>query len=98
MFMSRRASAQVTVHLTPEGTMNFKNAVRLRPPMIAFVATVALSAGASPAVATAGIAKGAPIGDPGHYGDWIADVERPSEQFRGRVQVRLGEARELLRD
>ena len=28
---------------------------------------------------------------------WIADVERPAEQFRGRYQLRLAEARKLLR-
>jgi len=31
------------------------------------------------------------------YGNWIADVERPAEQYRGRYQLRLDEARELLR-
>ena len=30
------------------------------------------------------------------YGEWIADVERPAEQFRGRYQLRLGEARALI--
>ena len=30
------------------------------------------------------------------YGEWIADVERPAEQYRGRYQLRLSEARELL--
>ena len=40
---------------------------------------------------------GLPIDDPKHYGDWIADVERPAEQYRGRYQLRLDEARELLR-
>ncbi len=30
------------------------------------------------------------------WGEWIADVERPAEQFRGRYQLRLDEARELL--
>jgi NlpC/P60 family len=34
--------------------------------------------------------------DPRHYGEWIADVERPAAQFRGRYQLRLDEARELL--
>ena len=38
---------------------------------------------------------GLPI-DSQHYGDWIADVERPAEQYRGRYQLRLDEARELL--
>ena len=35
--------------------------------------------------------------DPATWGAWIADVERPAEQFRGRYQLRLAEARRLLR-
>ena len=42
------------------------------------------------------IARGLPVRDPNHYGEWIADVERPAEQYRGRYQLRLAEARELL--
>jgi len=34
--------------------------------------------------------------DPAGYGEWIADVERPAEQYRGRYQERLEQARELL--
>ena len=34
--------------------------------------------------------------DPSKFGDWIADVERPAEEFRGRYQLRLDEARGLL--
>lgn len=34
--------------------------------------------------------------DPGKFGDWIADVERPAEEFRGRYQLRLSEARGLM--
>jgi cell wall-associated NlpC family hydrolase len=34
--------------------------------------------------------------DSSKWGDWVADVERPAEQYRGRYQLRLGEARELL--
>lgn len=30
------------------------------------------------------------------WGEWIADVERPAEQYRGRYQLRLDGARELL--
>lgn len=30
------------------------------------------------------------------YGEWVADVELPAEQFRGRYQLRLGEARALI--
>ena len=31
------------------------------------------------------------------WGEWIADVERPPAQYRGRYQLRLAEARSLLR-
>ena len=34
--------------------------------------------------------------DPAHWGEWIADVERPAEQYRGRYQLRLAEARQLV--
>jgi hypothetical protein len=34
--------------------------------------------------------------DPGRWGEWIADVTRPAEEFRGRYQPRLGEARGLI--
>jgi hypothetical protein len=44
------------------------------------------------------LAAGGP--DPGAaeytWGEWIADVLRPAEQFRGRYQLRLGEARALI--
>ena len=36
------------------------------------------------------------LNDDQGYGDWIADVERPAEQFRGRYQLRLDEARGLI--
>ncbi len=34
--------------------------------------------------------------DPSTWGNWIADVERPAAQYRGRYQTRLEEARRLL--
>lgn len=34
--------------------------------------------------------------DPKSWGTWIADVERPAEQYRGRYQLRLDEARHML--
>ncbi|MGB0872832.1 MAG: hypothetical protein ACPGYP_06815 [Solirubrobacterales bacterium] len=37
-----------------------------------------------------------PANDPASYGVWIADVERPAAQYRGRYQKRLGEARALV--
>ena len=36
------------------------------------------------------------LNDPSQWGNWIADVERPAEQYRGRYQLRLDEARGLL--
>jgi hypothetical protein len=37
-----------------------------------------------------------PLSDDSRWGEWIADVERPAEQYRGRYQLRLGEARDLI--
>jgi hypothetical protein len=34
--------------------------------------------------------------DSSKWGEWIADIERPAEQYRGRYQLRLDEARKLL--
>ena len=34
--------------------------------------------------------------DPSGWGEWIADVERPAEAERGRYQLRLEEARQLM--
>src|SRR5262249_30844567 len=34
--------------------------------------------------------------DPNQFGDWIADIERPAEQYRGRYQLRLDQATSLL--
>ena len=42
------------------------------------------------------IARGQSVDDPSQYGEWIADVERPAEQYRGRYQLRLDEAKGLL--
>ena len=38
------------------------------------------------------VSRGQPIDDPSQFGEWIADVERPAEQYRGRYQLRLDEA------
>jgi NlpC/P60 family len=43
------------------------------------------------------IAAGKSVDDPEGYGEWIADIERPAAQYRGRYQLRLGDARDLLR-
>ncbi|MDA0185773.1 NlpC/P60 family protein, partial [Solirubrobacter phytolaccae] len=42
------------------------------------------------------IVAGKPIDDPNSFGEWIADVERPAEQYRGRYQTKLAEANGLL--
>ena len=34
--------------------------------------------------------------DPFTWGEWVADVQRPAEQFRGRYQLRLSDVRALL--
>ena len=47
-------------------------------------------------VKKARVAAGEPIDDPNSFGEWIADVERPAEQYRGRYQLKLGEANDLL--
>ena len=42
------------------------------------------------------VAAGKSVDDPNSYGEWVADVERPRAQYRGRYQLRLEEARGLL--
>ncbi len=42
------------------------------------------------------IARGQSVTDPKQFGEWIADVERPAAQYRGRYAMRLGEANGLL--
>lgn len=34
--------------------------------------------------------------DPGSWGEWVADVLRPAEQFRGQYQPKLAEAQQLV--
>ena len=43
------------------------------------------------------LSRGQSVTDPGQFGEWIADIERPAEQFRGRYQLRLDEADTLLK-
>ena len=40
--------------------------------------------------------RAAPYPDETKWGEWVADVERPAEQYRGRYQLRLDEARQLI--
>src|SRR6185437_6656220 len=42
------------------------------------------------------LVAGKSITDPNQFGEWIADVERPAAQFRGRYQTKLEEANGLL--
>ncbi|MDA0174892.1 C40 family peptidase, partial [Solirubrobacter taibaiensis] len=42
------------------------------------------------------LVAGKPVDDPNSFGEWIADVERPAEQYRGRYQTKLAEANQLL--
>jgi cell wall-associated NlpC family hydrolase len=44
------------------------------------------------------VSRGQPIDDPSQFGEWIADVERPAEQFRGRYQLQLDQANQLLQN
>jgi hypothetical protein len=89
---ARRASAHTTAHITPEVNMKFKHAVRVRLAATALAATVA-----SPALAQVRIGVGPTVHDPKPYSDRIAGGERRAEQFRGRYQLQLGQARKLLR-
>ena len=38
-----------------------------------------------------------PSPTPSQFGEWIADVERPAEQYRGRYQLQLDQANSLLK-
>lgn len=61
------------------------------------LAAVAPFMAVGPAFAAASrIAAGTPIDDPRQYGDWIADVERPAQQFRGRYTTGLDQAGGVL--
>jgi hypothetical protein len=44
------------------------------------------------------LAQGAPdpLEDENAWGEWVADVLRPAEPYRGRYQLRLAEARQLI--
>jgi cell wall-associated NlpC family hydrolase len=43
------------------------------------------------------VAGGQSVKDPKQYGEWIADVENPAAQYRGRYQLQLDEAQALLK-
>src|SRR5919106_5819218 len=44
------------------------------------------------------LAAGLRIDDPSQYGEWIADVERPAAEYRGRYQPMLAQAQGLLKN
>jgi cell wall-associated NlpC family hydrolase len=43
------------------------------------------------------VSSGQAVDDPNSYGEWVADVENPAGAYRGRYQLRLDEARGLLK-
>ena len=65
-----------------------------------FVAIAIVPTLAAPALATGPAQRSAPainaIDDPNAHGEWIADVERPATQFRGRYSLRLSESTSLI--
>jgi cell wall-associated NlpC family hydrolase len=42
------------------------------------------------------VERGQSVSDPAQYGDWVADVERPAAQYRGRYQLHFDEANSLV--
>jgi hypothetical protein len=95
-FGPRRASAHSTAHVTPEVIVKVKHVVRVRPAVIVVAATVVLAAAASPAFAQVHSSVEPPVDDSKPRGERIAGAARRAEQFRGRYQLRLSEARKLL--
>ena len=76
--------------------MKFKHVVRVRPAVIVVAATAVLAAAASPAFAQVHSTVEPPVDDSKPRGERIAGAARRAEQFRGRYQLRLGEARKLF--
>jgi len=93
---ARRASAPSTGKVRPEVIVKFEHVVRIRPAVVAVAATVVLAAAASPAVAQVHDSLEPPVGASKPSGERIAGAARRAEQFRGRYQLRLVEARKLL--
>ena len=58
--------------------------------------TIALAAAVSATAAAGPAAADTPVDGPSQYGEWIADVGRPADQYRSRYQLKLGEARSFL--
>ena len=76
--------------------MKFKHVVRVRRAVIVVAATAVLAAAASPAFAQVHSTVEPPVDDSKPRGERIAGAARRAEQFRGRYQLRLSEARKLL--
>jgi hypothetical protein len=76
--------------------VRFKHVVHVRPAVIVVAATVVLAAAASPALGQVHSTLEPSIHDSKPRGERIASAARRAEQFRGRYQLRLGEARTLL--
>jgi hypothetical protein len=76
--------------------VRFKHVVPIRPALIVVAATVVLAAAASPAFAQVHGSVEPPGDGSMPRGERIAGAARRAEQFRGRYQLRLSEARKLL--
>jgi hypothetical protein len=76
--------------------VRFKHVGRIRPAVIVVAATVVLAAAASPAFARVHSSVEPPVDDSKPRGERIAGAAQGAEQFRGRYQLRLSEARKLL--
>jgi hypothetical protein len=76
--------------------VKFKHVVHVPPAVIVVAATVVLAAAASPAFAQVHSGVERPVDDSSPRGEHIDGAARRAEQFRGRYQLRLGEARKLL--
>ncbi len=42
------------------------------------------------------VERGQSVTDPAQYGQWVADIERPAAQYRGRYQLHFDEAHSLV--
>jgi hypothetical protein len=76
--------------------VKFKHVVRIRPAVIVVAATVVLGAAASPTFTQVHSSVEPPVDDSKPRGERIVGAARRAEQFRGRYQLRLSEARKLL--
>ena len=76
--------------------MKFEHVVRVRPAVIVAAATVVLAAAASPAFAAVHSRVEPAVDASKPRGERIAAAARRGEPFRGRYQLRIGEARKLL--